>query len=144
MQGILEALELIQDNNHSKGKNLSKFKLQTCKGSNCDRQWHWGFHTAASDRQNLVKHKSSMDSKKPSNGCVARKTKLHFSHFVCPSCNASPEQWFHHLIPHLCAKIEALDPSNNRNRCHEILQQLYSKRTFCPDFLSAGTFLFLI
>ena len=69
-------------------------------------------------------------------GCWAAfsKGKMPFLTFVCPFCIPSPVYLFHYPIAHLCTKFGALDHSNNRNRCLEILsfKQLCSKTTFSP------------
>ena len=43
------------------------------------------------------------------------------SQIECLSCSAGPVKLSHHPVAPLSAKIGALDPSNNRNRCLEIL-----------------------
>ena len=56
-------------------------------------------------------------------------------HIDVPLVHCKP---FHHPVAHLCAKIGALDPSNNKNGCLEIWmqQQLQAtERTFSPQRL---------
>ena len=73
-----------------------------------------------------------------------RKGKMTFLTFVCPSCSASPVWLFHHPIACLCAKIGALDPSNDRKRHNEILYVAGVSTMLQMIFSLIGTFPFLI
>ena len=73
-----------------------------------------------------------------------RKGKMTFLTFVCPSCSARPVWLFHHPIARLCAKIGALDPSNDRKRHNEILYVAGVSTMLQMIFSLIGTFPFLI
>ena len=73
-----------------------------------------------------------------------RKGKTTFLKFLCLSCSSGLVEFFHHPIANLCAKIGALNPSNNRKRCLEIMcAAAVSSNYASKGFFAHGDFSFL-
>ena len=69
-----------------------------------------------------------------------------FLTILCPSCSASPLGLIYHPILHFFAKVGALNPSNNRNRCFENLDSAGASSKYASkglfihgDFFSYST-----
>ena len=108
---------------------------RTTKLASCDvccpsfESLHWPYNAEKEGRFVKLCETSSHlynlnTGKKLKNGCVAEKAKWDFSHLCAPfavqaQCSCFIITW--HPISHLCAKLGAQDPSNNRNRCLENL-----------------------